>query len=222
MKRLLAAVVLAGSLFAVTGAEAKAPSNGFQLCGASACVVITTDAELVAINLFYGDARLVAPPSAEPSDFYLLRWQYPDEAPGSAYFIDASGVVRLGRGAPGPFSAGGYWLQPNAPTLAALRRLSGGLEPVHAPAPLRVTVGGRRARDPASYSRLWQVGAAAIPVHPGGWIRVRITTVTPTPWSDASTDVEVARRGGWLARDGTFFRVPARFAARIRARKSLR
>jgi hypothetical protein len=120
------------------------------------------------------------------------------------------------------FSAGGYWLQPSASALAALRRLSGGLEPVHAPAPLRVTVGGRPARDPASYSRLWTVGRPAIPVHPRGWIRVRITTATPTPWSDETTDVDVARRGGWLARDGTFFRVPATFAARVRARASLR
>jgi hypothetical protein len=222
MKRLLAAVVLAGSLFAVTGAEAKAPPNGFQFCGANACVAITTDAEILAINLFYGDARLVAPPTAAPSDFYLLRWQYPNESPGSAYFIDASGVVKLGQGAPGQFSAGGYWLQPSASALAALRRLSGALEPVHAPAPLRVTVGGRPARDPASYSRLWTVGRPAIPVHPRGWIRVRITTATPTPWSDETTDVEVARRGGWLARDGTFFRVPATFAARVRARASLR
>jgi hypothetical protein len=51
---------------------------------------------------------------------------------------------------------------------------------------------------------------------------VRFTTDAPTPWSDSMTDVEVARRGGWLARDGTFFRVPAKFAARIRARQSLR
>jgi hypothetical protein len=100
--------------------------------------------------------------------------------------------------------------------------LTNGMEALQAPTPTRVTVGGRPARDPASYVRLWSVGESALPQHPGGWLRVRFTTEMPSPWSDSATDVEVARRGGWLARDGTFFRVPAKFAVRIRARLSLR
>jgi hypothetical protein len=219
---LAAAIAAAGVLTVASGAAAKAPPGGFRLCGATSCIAIADDAERLAIALFYGDARIVAPPNAAPSDFYVLRWHFTDEAPGTAYYVAASGVVRLGAGAPGQFAAGGYWLRPNEAAITALSSLASRLEPVHPAAPARVTVGGRSVRDPGSYARVWTVGTLHLPVHPRGWIRVRFTTAAPTPWSDSMTDVEVARRGGWLARDGTFFRVPAKFAARIRARQSLR
>src|SRR5207248_10053591 len=100
--------------------------------------------------------------------------------------------------------------------------LSASIQAMPAPSVKRVTVGGRAVRDPASYVRVWAVGKPAKPLHPGGWLRVRMTTVSESPWSDALTDIRVSRRGGWLYRDGTFFRVPAKFAARIRARLPLR
>ena len=53
-------------------------------------------------------------------------------------------------------------------------------------------------------------------------VAVRMTTVERSPWSDPLTDVRVSRRGGWLYRDGTFYRVPVKLAARIRGRLSLR
>src|SRR2546428_740360 len=89
-----------------------------------------------------------------------------------------------------------------------------------APTITRVTVGGRPARDPASYARLWAVGSAALPAHPVGWLRVRMTTVAQSPWSDSLTDVRVSRRGGGLYRDGKFFRGPAQVAAAIVIRSS--
>ena len=212
----LAALTVAGS------ADAKAPP-GFQLCGASTCRALAgTDAEVVAINVFYGDARSVAPPNAAASDFYVLRWQFPDQAPGYAYYVPRSTVIRIASASPGSYAAAGMWLQPNADVVNALDAASAGLEAVHPSLPTRVTVAGRPARDPASYMRVWAVGRPALPVHPGGWLVIRVTAPTASPWTDWATDLQVSRRGGWLYRDGTFFRVPATFAARIRARLSLR
>jgi hypothetical protein len=224
MSRLFVAAVVVGSVLAVAaGAEAKAPPNGFKLCGATACTPLAgTDAETVAINIFYGDARVVAPPNASPSDFYVLRWQFPDQAPGFAYYVPGSGVVRVATASPGSLAAAGMWLRPNANVVKALDAVRAGLEGMHPSVPTRVTVAGRPARDPASYVRVWTVGKPALPVHPRGWLDVHVTTPTASPWSDSSTELHVSRRGGWLYRDGTFFRVPAKFAARIRARLSLR
>jgi hypothetical protein len=223
MRRLLGVAVLAASVLTVaSSAEAKAPPD-LKLCGASACTPLAgTDAEIVTINVFYGDARVIAPPIAAPSDFYILRWQFPDQAPGFAYYVPGSAVVRVATASPGSYAAAGMWLRPNANVLKALDAARAGLEGVHATAPTRATVAGRPARDPASYMRIWMVGKPALPVHPRGWLVVRMTTPTASPWSDWATDVQVSRRGGWLYRDGTFFRVPAKFAARIRARQSLR
>ena len=224
MRRLPVAVAFVATFLAVaSGAQAKAPPDGFQLCGASACAPLAgTEAEVLAINMFYGDARVVAPPNAAPSDFYVLQWQFPDQAPGFAYYVPGSGVVRVATASPGSYAAAGMWLRPNANVLKALNAVSAGLEGVHPAVPTRVTVAGRAARDPASYMRVWTVGKPALPVHPRGWLVVRMTTPTASPWSDWVTDVQVSRRGGWLYRDGTFFRVPAKFAVRIRARLSLR
>lgn len=227
MRRVLAAALLAVSILAVTSsAEAKAPPEGFLLCGVSVCTSLTgNDAETVAVSLFYGAGVKFVGPTAVPSDFYVLRWQFANQRPESGYYVGDSRLVRLFGAALGgstSFDAAVSWLRPSSGALQVLGRLSAGIKPMPAPTITRVTVGGRPARDPASYARLWAVGSAALPAHPVGWLRVRMTTVAQSPWSDSSTDVRVSRRGGWLYRDGTFYRVPAKFAARIRARQSLR
>ena len=227
MRRLLVALGLAGSVLAfASGAGAKAPPDGFQLCGVSACMSLSgNDAETVAVSLFYGAGIKFVGPTAVPSGFYVLRWRFPNQREESGYYVGDSRVVRLFGAALGgstSFDAAVSWLRPSPGALQVLSRLSVGLQPMPAPTVTRVTVGGQPARDPASYVRLWAVGAPALPKHPVGWLRIRMTTVAQSPWSDSSTDVRVSRRGGWLYRDGTFFRVPAKFAARIRARQSLR
>jgi hypothetical protein len=227
MRRLLVGAVLASSVLAVaSGAEAKAPPNGFKLCGPSACAPLSgNDAETVAISLFYGAGIRFVGPNVAPSEFYVLRWQFPNQREESGYYVPGGRVVRLFGSALGgstSFDISVSWLRPSPQALQILSRLSAGIQTLPAPKVVRVTVGGHAASDPASYLRLWAVGTPKLPVHPGGWLRVRMTTVTPTPWSDSLTDVRVSRRGGWLYRDGTFFRVPAKFAARIRARVSLR
>jgi hypothetical protein len=226
MRRPLVAAVLATAVLTVaSGAEAKAPPAGFRLCGVSACVSLGgNDAETVAVSLFYGAGVKFVGPTAVPSDFYALRWQFPNQREESGYYVGGSRVVRLFGAALGgstSFDAAVSWLRPSPGALQVLSRLSGAIQPMPVPTVTRVTVGGRAVRDPASYVRLWAVGVPALPLHPRGWLRVRITTATPSPWSDSLTDVRVARSGGWLYRDGTFYRVPAKFAARIRARQSL-
>jgi hypothetical protein len=227
MRRLVVAAVLATSVLTVaSGAEAKAPPDGFRICGASACATLTgNDAETVAVSLFYGAGIQFIGPRSGPSDFYVLRWRFPNQHEETGYFVAGARVVRLfgsALGGSSSFDLSVSWLRPSPAALQVLGRLSGGIQPMPAPTVTRVTVGGRAARDPASYMRVWTVGRPALPNRPGGWLRVRMTTVAPSPWSDSLTDVRVARRGGWLYRDGTFFRVPAKFAARIRARLSLR
>jgi len=227
MSRLLLAGLLTTSVLIVaSSAQAKAPPDGFRLCGASGCAPLTgNDAESVAVSLFYGAGIQLVGPTSLPADFYVLRWRFPNQREDSGYFVPGSRVVRLFGSALGGSTSSDLsvsWLRPSPAALQVLDRLSRGVRPLPAPTVRRVTVGGRPVRDPASYVRLWAVGNPALPNHPGGWLRIRVTTVAPSPWSDPLTDLRVARRGGWLYRDGTFFRVPAKFAARVRARLSLR
>jgi len=177
------------------------------------------------VSLFYGAGIQFIGPTTLPADFYILRWRFPNQREESGYFVPGSRVVRLFGSALGGSMSSDLsvsWLRPSPAALQVLDRLSRRLRPLPTPTVTRVTVGAHAVHDPASYVRLWAVGKPALPSHPGGWLRIRMTTVTPSPWSDSLTDVRVARRGGWLYRDGTFFRVPAKFAARIRARLSLR
>jgi hypothetical protein len=101
-------------------------------------------------------------------------------------------------------------------------RLTANVAAFPAPAPSRVTVGGRAARDPASYMRLWGVGKPTYTWPATGFMAIKATCDHATPWTDAASELRIARRGPFLVRDSSVYRIPARLARLVRARASLR
>jgi hypothetical protein len=96
------------------------------------------------------------------------------------------------------------------------------LTPFSVPTPSRVTVGGRPVQDPASYLRLWGVGTPTYTWPATGFIKIKTTCDQASPWTDAAAELRIARRGAFLMRDSTVYRIPTRLAQLVRARASLR
>ena len=214
------------SIFVVaTGAQAKAPPNGFRICGdQEQCVAVgQDDAERLAISILYGGGSTEIPTPLGTSGYFVLRWQSDAGEPRSAYFVPAMNAVRLV--ADGISGASNYfsprWLRLEAVAQSTLAAATRPLEPIAPQAPVRVTVAGKLVRDPASYALLWSIGTPVHSSSPAGWLRVRMAAEVASPWADAGSDIRVSRQGALLLRDSTVFRVPRAVAMRVR-RASLR
>src|SRR5438552_2890122 len=77
-------------------------------------------------------------------------------------------------------------------------------------------VGGRPVRAPATYVRLfrrgrWMPGSSA--TH---WLRVRLESAVPSPWTDDVAEYLLSRRGRDLVVDVDVLRIPAAVAQRAR------
>lgn len=204
--KLCVALIASFALVVITPASAKAPPDGYRLCGAKQCFLFGgNDAELLAINMFSNTRQLDNGPTLKP--FWTIRWQWRGEPESTAYYV------------PGAFRMSNKWFAvDDADAQHLLARAAIDIEPLPAAAPTRVTVGGKPVRDPASYAALWTVGKTTYAWH-DGWIRVRLYTDEPSPWRGS---VAVSKRGSLLLRDETVFRISAKLAARVRARMSLR
>jgi hypothetical protein len=55
-----------------------------------------------------------------------------------------------------------------------------------------------------------------------GFLRIKTTSELASPWTDTAATLQIARRGAFLMRDSTVYRIPARLARLVRARVSLR
>jgi hypothetical protein len=201
-RRLMPVLVLL--LFAVPAAQAKAPPD-VRICGASGCVAIAqNDAE----RLPLWHTMSGAAPGA-PAPFYVFHWRWRTTDPEeTAFWIPSRQLVRFVN--PNLVSWYRVNLQPAA-TFAA------GLAPIAVPKITRVTVGGRAVRAPASYLKLFSIGRATN-VWPGvsGWLRIRFTASTASPWTDASANVRISSTENYLLRDDTVFTIPKPLADRIR------
>jgi hypothetical protein len=217
MRRILfVALATTSALLGATGAQAKAPPDGVDVCGASeTCVHLT-------VQQAETNWALWSPPdpynSVRPSaiaPFLLVRWHWPEQAAQSAYYVPSSGKVRQvdERG-----SLAWYSLT----DAKAVRTLTANVDTFPVPNVTHVTIGGRVARDPQSYLRVFSVGQETFPAILPGWLRVRLTGDTPSPWTDTASDVRISRRGRLLWLDGTILRIPLPLAQRIRAGRSLR
>ena len=229
MRRVLAAALLAASLLAVTSsAQAKAPPSGFQVCGPAACVGLheLADAEPLAIGLFYGadgSAELWSP-NVPPGTFYAVHWSFDQGQTHTGYYVPLLNAFRyVGDVASPTDSANGrvHWIKLGPDTRTILERITSTLQPFPAPAPSRVTVGGKAVQDPATYLRLWSVGKPTYAWPGARFMAIKATCDQPTPWTDAAAHLSVARRGPYLLREDTVLRIPAQLAKRIRARLSL-
>ena len=192
-----------------TGAAAKAPPTGIEICGQDACKAIpAADAERVITSLYGSDAQ-----PAAPARFFVLRWQWPNAPEQRAWWVPKGGLVR---------GLDGKWASQSVASEAVLRRAAAGLRSFAIPTLTRVVVGRRLAENPQSYVRLLRGGQLA-PTFDGarGWIEVRLASLEPSPWTNGASWVRVSRARGWVWRDVWVYRVPQALAERVRQAASL-
>lgn len=230
MRHVLAAALVAATTLAITGsAQAKAPPSGFELCGSSACEAISSsgDAEQLAIDLFYGGDNSSELWSARvpAAQFFSVRWSF---APGATHFGYYVPLLNAFRYVGNPSASDGanegwvHWIRLGAGARAIFERLTAGMEPLPAPVPSRVTVGGKPVRDPSSYLRLWSVGKATYTYPARGFMAIKTTCDLASPWTDPAATLQISRRGALLMRDSSVYRIPLQLARLVRARVSLR
>jgi hypothetical protein len=217
MKRLfLVVLAAAGALLGTAGTQAKAPPDGVQICGANGTCVRLAWQDAENMPALWSSQYEPAAPSM-PSPFFLVRWQWTNNAETTAYYVPATGkVLHLYE------TAGARWSDIPGANAGELRAVSAELVPFDVPRIVRVTVGGRPAKDPQSYLRLFGRGQQDWPFIQPRWIRVRFTGDTPTPWTETTNDIFVSRRGGYLYIDGATLRIPLQLARRNRRGASLR
>jgi hypothetical protein len=199
--------------------QAKGPLADLQLCGVSACINID-DAATVPLSeaIFFWYTDRATP--AEPQTYYLLRWSGGVGAMNTdhAFWMPSAGLIRRFD----PLSLSARWKVASGSLTSALQPAATRLQPFPFPELTRVVLGYRVARDPRSYMGLLSGGtlvkswAAA-----RGWLRVRMASVQPSPWTDVGADLKISRSGGFVWRDGSVFRIPLRLARLARSGMSL-
>jgi hypothetical protein len=165
------------------------------------------------------------PPPLAP--FYRFEWSPadPPHAHQTAFFVPSAGAMYWqGPGFNGTGSDGWFDLGELAPSI---ERVSGDVAPFPAPV-VRITVGGKAAKDPGSYMKLLSIGTPTrYAVQPlSRWLPIRIQTSLASPWQ---TTMYVARHKSVIlrisidagVRNATVYTIPLRTANAIRMRNSL-
>jgi hypothetical protein len=215
-RTLCAAFLVVAALFAAGGAQAKAPPDGVDICGADgACVHLTMEqAEM--------NWALWSPPSPYDSlrpspvaPFLLVHWHWPGEAVRTGYYIPSAGKTRQ-------VDENGFLAWYKLADANSVRSATAGLKPFAVPHITRVTVAGRAVSDPESYLDLFNSGYDWFAVMQPTWLRITFSADAPSPWTDGADDIRIARKGRLLWLDGSIVRIPLRVAQLIRAHRSLR
>src|SRR5438034_3767182 len=196
----VATVASAAGLVAIVGAQAKAPQGGIDVCGASGCTHVAAGPDTE--QLYIGTSQ-VPWHAATPAPFYVLhlRWSSSSSEDQIVYWIPAARRVRWGGGT-------AAWTYPEASAETILRQAIVDLAPF-AVQLMRVTVGGRAVTAPQTYVRLfrharWMPAKQLDP----SWLRLRLTTSVPTPWSDEAATILLHRKAPYLYVDGAVLKIP--------------
>jgi hypothetical protein len=206
----LALLAAAGALLLTGAAQAKAPPDGIDVCGPTACAHLEfADAEQ--LWMFTHDGSDGRP---APGPFYLVRWHWAPDENESAYLIPSALAIRWNAGNGHPSG----WSGLDKAVTELIARTAGAVEPYPIPALTRVTVGGREARDPQSYLALLS-GKRTYALVKGPWLRVRFESSSSSPWTDGSSIVRLSKRMPFVQIDGFTYRIPKSIA--VRARKAL-
>jgi hypothetical protein len=207
--------VIATSLLLASGAQAKAPPDGVDLCGASgACVHLTTQDAETSWALWASPNFTDARRASSVAPFLLVRWHWPNEQNQTAYYVPSTGKVRQ-------VGANGLRSWFDLADAQRIRTLTANLDAYPTPVFSSVTVGGKPVADPQSYAKLFTMGREWLPLQYPRFIQIRFASDTPSPWTDSYSDVRISRTGRLLWVDRTTFKIPLQLARRIRARHSL-
>ena len=114
------------------------------------------------------------------------------------------------------------WVVQSARAVDIFANAVRGVEPFPAPTITGGTLGRRTVSDPASYARLfeprWEIAADWSATD---WRRIRLTSLSPSPWTDGKNTLLYASRKRTLSRDGTVVVVPKSVARRLARARSL-
>jgi len=212
MTRTALALLAAAGAFLLSGAaQAKAPPDGFDVCGPVACAHMQFDAaEQFWISAYSPDGST----RTAPAPYYVLRWHWSPGQQESAYVIPSALAIRWN-------AANGHpagWSAVDRSANDVLAQAAGALEPYPTPTLTRVTVGGLEVQNPQSYLRLLG-GKRAYASVGGPWLRVTFESATPSPWTDGSAIVRLSRRHPYVQIDGYLYKLPR--ADMVRARMAL-
>jgi hypothetical protein len=214
----LALLMLTALVWAGT-AHAKELSS-FKACGLSGCREVR-DAALLRPLLRAVEAQGEPVSTRTPVPARFLRFEFSIKGDGASpsfvqYYVPSVGSVAL-ESNPGTWT----WVKAGAlrPVFA---RVTKGVVPFATPKIARVEVGGKPARDPGSYRRLFLLSEPT-DAYPddGDWRTIRVTTKSPSPWSTSAATLEYSPSTDALWRGSQFVRVPPALAARLEAGKSL-
>jgi hypothetical protein len=207
----LAAAAIAAVLTVVSGAQAKVPPDGVDVCGPSACVQLGfAEAEEIWVR-GYDHGR----PMRTPSPFYVMRYRWYSSGPEQiGYYVPAGPAVRL----PTENGGAGTWMWLDAETASAIDRAVAGVAPHPVRHPGTVMVGEKRARGPETYFRLLPGRADGLITPATVWLTVTMRSTPPTPWTDGASDIRLSARGKsrLVLVDGWVHKVPLRVANRAR------
>jgi hypothetical protein len=212
MTRTALALLAAAGAFLLSGAaQAKAPPDGFDVCGPAACAHMQFDAaEQFWIAAYAPDGAT----RAAPAPFFVLRWHWAQGEEESAYLIPGALAIRWNAGNGHPSG----WSSIDATAAGVVGQVAAGIEPYATPTLTRVTVGGREVQNPESYIRLL-TGKRTFAFVKGPWLRITFQSATPSPWTDGSAIVRLSKRQPYVQIDGFLYRLSR--ADAVRARKGL-
>lgn len=216
----LTVLVAFAALVWVSAPQAKELAS-LKVCGTAGCKEVTDPALLrAAIGLAEIQGEPVTIRSPLPAPFYRLEFMVKgDEGSTPSFlqhYVPSRGAVtwRVGESAWGWIRAG--------ERRALYDEATSGVEPFSKPTITRVTIDGKPATDPGSYTRLFRLSRPTSDYpDDSDWIRIEFGSKTPSPWTTHASTIEYSPSEDILWRGTEFIKVPKAIAARIEARKSL-
>jgi hypothetical protein len=216
MRKLVVLVALA-ALAAPANALAKEIS-GAKICGASGCVTSTDKDALMQVVQSSAPVPERAP---GPAPYYKVTFRVTEPGHGpvggwDAWFVPSAGLLstRGESGAP-------EWSALDDPAVAFLEGAVAALQPFPTPRFTRVLVGTRPVRDPNSYRALFTPAWPLVADSASDWKPITIDASAHNPWTDG-VQVLYSPSKNVVWRGADRVHVPARIAANIEARRSLR
>jgi hypothetical protein len=199
--------VLAALFVLASPAAAKGPVT-VKICGQDDCITVKddfTDAPYAAGGFVNTDSLDFAP-SPAPSPYYSLELEAEWMERDTAYFVPASGALRVGSN----------WLALGRADAAALRAAIGQLAPFPPPRLTRALVDGRLAANAAPYFALLEaLPVAEYPPPLARKVEIVLRADRPNPWTDMRRPFEYYPRQNLLHRQVEWRIVPAGVAAVI-------
>lgn len=222
LRSVLSAV--AALLLLPAAAFAKEVSQ-IEVCGVSGCKTVTDHA---ALARFGGGGGTPGAPPPVPGEYYRLTVTVAagpgasfaggrHSATWSAYYVPGAQVMR-----PTQENSIGEWQALSSRGARALDQAAAGTQPFPTPRLTMALIGSKRARNPQSYAKLYDVQSIG-PAVPGksDWLTISLRSKQPSPWTDGLSTLQYSPSAKVLQRDAEFIRVPDEMAARIAVGQSL-